>query len=93
MQIFLFLANLKKLERILTHIGTTDLILGTPCLADLAVLSMYILFSDKSVNCEDDFKTHAPTAMKLVEKCENDPKMTEALKEFRCKPFFPYHKN
>jgi len=86
------LDNLKKLEKMLTHIGVTDLVLGKKCLADLAVLNMYCMFTDKSVNCEEDFKTHAPTAMKIVEKCKTDPKITEAMNDAKCRPFFPFQK-
>ena len=43
-------------------------ILGTTSLSDFFLLNAYVFYTDSKVNSAEAFKTHAPTAMKVVEK-------------------------
>ena len=86
--------QLKKLEKIL-QLGSSSssngdsVIAGKMSLGDIAILQMFILFTDKKIDAGEQFRQSAPSASKIVEKLMQNPKISEIVKEAQAVPFFP----
>ena len=72
-------------------IGASDeIVIGKISLGDIALLSMYMLYSDKEVDLEQVFTSDAPSAMKIVKKLLDNKKIYDLFQEQRAAyPYFP----
>ena len=74
----------------MTHISAGDSVIGgKTSVADIAILNIYMMFTDKGVNMESEWKSIAPTAAKIVDSCLKDAKMAKIVTDARALPFFP----
>ena len=82
---------MKKLEKILTIVSTTDCIVeGKITLGDIGLLSLYMLYIDKNVNLGDFFQQEAPSAKKIIDKLLEDKKIADLVEEQKAAyPYFP----
>ena len=88
---FCNLVQLKKMEKILNHINAGDSVIeGKLSVADLAIVDMFILFTDTKINCEKEFKETVPSAMKIVNKVSQDAKMKDIIAEAKQVPYLPW---
>merc|ERR1711957_324946 len=83
--------QIKKLEKILKHLSTNDSVVdGKMTLADLAIMNVYIMYTDAKMDMADIFNTGAPTAAKIVAKMMKNEKVAAMTTEAQAVPFLPF---
>lgn len=75
----------------MNHLSVKDSCVdGKMSVADMAILNIYVMFTDGKMELEAVFKNNAPTAAKIVAKLMTNEKVAKMTKEAQAVPYLPF---